>query len=507
MQHNQQRKHGVLIVDDEPQVAAALSDLLEGQYRVITQTSAQEALKVLAEDKGISVIISDQRMPEMTGDEMFAKARELSLATRILITAYADISAVIDAVNQGRIFGYVTKPWEPSELIMTVARAADNCELNRKVLREQRLLHQLMESSIDAIAIKDRNHRFVKVNGQAARMLGAERANDVEGRFDTDFMAPERSDIRRCREDTVLDKGMPLRDAVEQVPAGDGHVAWYSSHLTPIVDLNGDVNGLVAITRDITESKRLDMMKDQFIATISHELRTPLTAIRGALDLLRDDSDGKSGIHAKRLMDIGYNNCTRLVQLVGDLLDTVALEKGEMEFDLAPVGIRDILQQAAAAAARQAEIKGVTLLVDRDPADVVVEADRDRTQQAFSKLVENAIEMTPSGKAISLDARMAGEGWVRLSVFDEGPGVPSQFHSRVFARFSQADSSSTRGKGGVGLGLHVAKAIVEAQQGKIGFENRSTAGAEFYIELPIGAAVRRQAESSAEAPSWASTVR
>jgi response regulator RpfG family c-di-GMP phosphodiesterase len=115
----------ILIVDDEPQVTTALADVLEDRYKVITKTSPEAALNILESDKRISVIISDQRMPGMTGDELFARARKLSTATRVLITAYADISAVIDAVNQGKIFAYVKKPWQRDDIILTVHRAAD----------------------------------------------------------------------------------------------------------------------------------------------------------------------------------------------------------------------------------------------------------------------------------------------------------------------------------------------------------------------------------------------
>ena len=495
MQPNNQVRPGVLIVDDEPQVATALADMLEDRYRVVTETSPEAGLNVLEGDKGIAVILSDQRMPGMTGDELFARAKEISIATRILITAYADISAVIDAVNQGRIFGYIAKPWHRGDLVQTVKRAADYCDLNRKVRHEQALLHQLMESSIDAIAIKDPAHRYVKLNGQISRMLGVDESEAVEGRADSEFLPTERAEAIRRRESAVLGTGIPLRNCVDEIVSDDGQPAWYSSNLSPIRDLHGDVMGLVSITRDVTEAKRLDIMKDQFIATVSHELRTPLTAIRGSLDLLRGGVSGAVGDQASRLIEIGHSNCSRLILLINDLLDTVSLEKGEMRFARETADLWDIVQAAVAATGSRARAREVTVGFERDSAAVMVEADSGRLLQALCKLVDNAIEVTPSGGEVRLLARQADDGKVRICVLDRGPGVPDEFHSRIFRRFSQADSSNTREKGGVGLGLYIARSIVDAHGGSVGFANRPGGGAEFHIELPA-AVSRRRAKTS-----------
>ncbi len=475
----------ILIVDDEPQVATALADVLEGCYRVLTETSPAVALELLESDKRISVIISDQRMPGMTGDELFARARKVSIATRILVTAYADISAVIDAVNQGKIFAYVTKPWRPDDIILTVKRAVDYCSLNRKILHEQALLHQLMESSLDAIAIKDRDHKYIKLNGPEARMLGTADGSLAEGRTAADFLPPRRSQARQREEAELLRTGMPMRDRVEEVTAADRETRWYSSNMAPIRDLQGDIVGLVRITRDITESKRLDRMKDQFIAAVRHELRTPLTAIHGALGLLRG-VPGKPDRKTKRLVEIGYHNSGKLLSLVNDLLDTVSLERGELRFDRTAVGIADIVKGAIAAMAGEARRRDVAILADCDLPQIQVEADGERLQQALAKLLANAIEVSRPGSKVDIQARATEGRKVRLAVLDQGPGVPEEFRARIFERFSQADSSSTRAKGGVGLGLYIAKSIIEAHHGTIGFANRDgQGGAEFFFELPI----------------------
>jgi PAS domain S-box-containing protein len=483
MQLHEANKRVVLIVDDEPQVAAALSDALEEDYRVVTAPSPEAALAMLKADQGISVVISDQRMPGMTGDQLLARAQRVSIAARVLITAYADISAVINAVNRGNIYGYISKPWQKHDLALIVRRAADYCELNRRMVHERELLRQLMDSSPDAIAIKDREHRYVRLNDLEAAMLRAGGRAEVEGRTAADFLPAERAAARHREEAALLLGGVPIRERIEQI-ATDESERWYSANMSPIRDSHGEIVGLVSITRDVTDARRLDAMKDQFIATVRHELRTPLTAIRGALGLLRAGAVNDIGARARKLVEIGYNHSGRLLSLINDLLDTEALEKGEMRFDRRPVGIRALVADALEAIESTGQPRPVAVIVARDMPQVEIDADCKRIRQVLVKLINNAIEVTPSGGAVRLQAGLVGDHLVRLSVFDQGPGVPASFSGEMYRRFSQADSSDARGKSGVGLGLHIAKSIVEAHGGTIGFTNHPH-GAEFYVDLPI----------------------
>lgn len=491
MQLHEAEKRVVLIVDDEPQVVAAISDALEDDYRIVTAPSPEAALAILKTDRGISVIISDQRMPGMTGDQLLARAQRVSIAARVLITAHADISAVINAVNLGNIFGYVSKPWQKHDLALIVRRAADYCELNRRMVNERELLRQLMDNSPDAIAIKDREHRYVRLNELEVALLQAGSRVEVEGRTAADFLPEERAAARHREEAALLLGGVPIRERIEQVVTGETE-RWYSADMSPIRDLHGETVGLVSITRDVTDTQRLDAMKDQFIATVRHELRTPLTAIRGALGLLRAGAVHDNGARARKLVEIGYNHSGRLLSLINDLLDTEALEKGEMPFDRQPIAIKAVVADAVEAIERSGQLRPISIVVAPEMPQVEIDADCRRIRQVLTKLINNAIEVTPTGGAVRLQAGLVGQDSVRLSVFDQGPGVPAGFGTQMFQRFSQADSSDARGKSGIGLGLYIAKSIVEAHGGTIGFTNHPD-GAEFYVDLPI--AVRQSTRS------------
>ncbi len=162
----------ILIVDDEPEILTALRDQLEDEFDVWSAVSPVAALEILADEPSISVIVSDQRMPEMTGDVMLARAREISDAQTILLTGYADLGAVVNAINNGRISAYAQKPWEPALLMSMVANAHDQCELRRALAVEQGLLRGLMDGSQDALSFKDAGGRFVRVNAVKAAALG-----------------------------------------------------------------------------------------------------------------------------------------------------------------------------------------------------------------------------------------------------------------------------------------------------------------------------------------------
>jgi PAS domain S-box-containing protein len=246
----------LLVVDDEPQVLAALKDLLEDEFDVHLQTSAHQALGILAERPTISVVISDQRMPDMTGDEFLARARQLSLATRLLITGHADLNAVIRAINDGKVFGYISKPWDPDSLIVTVHKAVEHYALARELEHERALLHNLMDSLPDAISFKATDGSYLRVNRAKADALGLGDTRAAVGITDDAFCDPEHAARIRAEEEQIFRTGRPIVDQIETVPGPGGSIRWFSSTKAPIFDQRGRVGSLVCVARDITERER-----------------------------------------------------------------------------------------------------------------------------------------------------------------------------------------------------------------------------------------------------------
>lgn len=243
----------ILVVDDEPQVLAAIEDTLEDQFEVLAHTSPKEAIRVLEREPKLMVVMSDQRMPGMTGDEFLGRASAVSDATRMMITGYADLEAVIRAVNEGNIFGYISKPWSPDALKMAIVKAAEHTRLLRELTEEQRLLRNLMNNFPDAIFFKDVQGRYMRINPAHCRNLGVSRLEDAVGRTVGDFYSAAEARERALEDERVFRTAQPLEDKVRRVLMSHGGLRWSSMTKAPILDEKGRVTGLVGIERDVTE--------------------------------------------------------------------------------------------------------------------------------------------------------------------------------------------------------------------------------------------------------------
>jgi signal transduction histidine kinase len=257
-------------------------------------------------------------------------------------------------------------------------------------------------------------------------------------------------------------------------------------------DLNDELRRRVeVILRDykvaqdqIDQHKKMERMKDEFISLVSHELRTPLTSIHASLGLLSSGLTTGLPEKARQLLEVAHRNSQRLVRLIGDVLDLQKIESGTMPFELRPVEIGPFLEQAIEANEAYGAQFGVSFVLNGVPPRIGIKADPDRLMQVITNLLSNAAKFSPSYRTV-LVAAQRNAGVVRVTVTDRGPGIPEEFRARIFQRFAQADSSTTREKGGTGLGLNISKAIVERMGGHIGFETEVGVGTTFYVELPL----------------------
>ena len=264
----------------------------------------------------------------------------------------------------------------------------------------------------------------------------------------------------------------------------DGQVRTVHEQGEVSVGAGGGAARMDGIVHDITERKETERLKGEFVSTVSHELRTPLTSIHGALGLLDGGAAGAVSDQGKQLIQVAYQNSDRLVRLIDDILDVEKLEAGKMIFNLCEMDVAGLLKRALDLNLVYADKYGVTLKCcgDRAP-DARIVVDADRFAQVIANLISNAVKFSPKSETVTIDAKVCEEG-VRFSVTDRGPGIPDDFHDRIFQHFTQADSSDTRQKGGTGLGLSISKAIVENLGGTIGFKNIEPCGTTFFFVLP-----------------------
>jgi PAS domain S-box-containing protein len=242
-------------------------------------------------------------------------------------------------------------------------------------------------------------------------------------------------------------------------------------------------NVFVCIIRDITERKKVEKLKNEFVSVVSHELRTPLTSIRGSLGLLLGGTVGNYTDKAKKLLDIANSNCERLLLLINDILDIEKIEAGKMDFHLAPVNIVDLIRETIDSNRLYADKYGVRVNLMKHDDNVLVNVDASRLIQVMTNLISNAVKYTSVNGNVDISVIQRGD-IVRVTVTDYGAGVPENFRATIFQKFSQADSSSNRNQSGTGLGLSICKTIIEKFGGSINFTSKPNKETIFYFDLP-----------------------
>lgn len=240
---------------------------------------------------------------------------------------------------------------------------------------------------------------------------------------------------------------------------------------------------MLGTIQDITERKKVERMKDEFISTVSHELRTPLTSIRGSLGLLIGGAVGEFSSQATSLLTIANKNTERLLLLINDILDISKIESGTVRLHLRPVAVTPFLEQVIAANETYAAEYGIAFENKSQLNDAWVLGDANRLTQVMNNLMSNAAKFSPAGSQVHINAARNGY-FIRISVTDHGPGIPQEFRPHLFDKFTQSDSSDTRQVGGTGLGMSIAKALVERHGGSIGFVTDNNVGTTFYFDLP-----------------------
>jgi len=262
---------------------------------------------------------------------------------------------------------------------------------------------------------------------------------------------------------------------------GNGGTVWLEAAASTL--RLGREEILIIVFRDITERKKIEQTKNEFVSTVSHELRTPLTSIKGSLGLIRSGSIAPLPDQLKPMADIAYSNSNRLVLLINDILDMEKIAAGKMDFHMTPVEVVSLVRDAIAANKGFGDEHNVTFVLTTTEKEALVQGDKDRLMQVLSNLMSNAAKFSPDGEQVNLSIT-SNDGIIRIAVQDKGPGIPEEFRESIFEKFSQADSTDTRKKGGTGLGLSITRAIVEQHGGTVGFETEIGRGSLFFVDLP-----------------------
>ncbi len=349
------------------------------------------------------------------------------------------------------------------------------------------LLRAMVDASNDALMLLDSQGRALLINRRAKYFFGlAER--DVIRRGAEQL----RSIFAMIFEDgAAFDAWLtPLLASAEERTVREFRVLRAAPRLlqcfsAPVLDQRERLLGRLLVFRDITREREVERMKNEFVSLVSHELRTPLTSIRGALQLILGRAQpAELTPRTRELLAVSFNNSERLIRLINDILDISKIEQGPIALRRAALDPSELCRVAVQGVAAFAAGRGIVIdLVIPDELPPI-SADRDRALQVLTNLLSNAIKFSNPEQRVTLSAE-AVAGATCFAVRDAGRGIAPEHHSRVFEKFQQIDSSSTRNVGGTGLGLAICKALVEEHGGRIWLESTLGKGATFAFTLPL----------------------
>lgn len=342
-----------------------------------------------------------------------------------------------------------------------LALLGEDASRGRQALaRERALSTQVLDGMSQGVVALDGARRIVLINDTARTMLG----------LSTSPLGELLTDAIRIPELRIHDD---LREVEFASPTSARLVARFSR---PQAEA-----GIVLLLEDVTEMRRLESIRRDFVANVSHELRTPVSVIRANAETLQGGAKDDP-VMRDRLVDGLHRNSERLALILTDLLDLSRLDAGQYRFEFADVALAEVGAAAAAAIEVKAKENGVRVHVELDPS-ARVRADRKALEQVLVNLIENAVKYTPRGGNVWLAAAPAG-GLLRIRVADDGPGIAAAHRTRIFERFYRVDAGRSREAGGTGLGLSIVKHLVESMGGQVGVDANEPAGSVFWIDLP-----------------------
>jgi two-component system phosphate regulon sensor histidine kinase PhoR len=404
----------------------------------------------------------------------------LAIVARRISRDLRALSEAASALGQGRAARSL--PSGRDDEIGDLARTLEGMgkrlrETIREVTEERNRLEAILEAMGDGVLVTDGEGRVVLVNPALRAMIDL--PPEPVGRTVLELVRnPDLHDLVMAglRGETDLSAEILLRRGGEERRVLVRLVR---------VEKPGRPRGMVAVFHDMSEIRRLEQMRRDFVANVSHELKTPLTAIRGYAETLAD-APPEDPIQAKAFLETILRNAERLSALVEDLLELSRIESGQMALHPGPLGVRGVVERLLPSVEPVARRRRVTIEIGIPEAFAPVRADASALETVLANLVENAVKYVPEGGRVEVRARET-DGMARIEVADSGPGIAAEHLPRIFERFYRVDPSRSREQGGTGLGLAIVKHLTQALGGQAGVESELGRGSVFYVLLPFAA--------------------
>lgn len=368
---------------------------------------------------------------------------------------------------------------EIGRLCLTFNYMTSQLRATRKGTTEQMMrLHRTMETTLASfpnaffVLGKDRN---IELRNPAADKLAVKLF--LEGQAKLPPVIYEHIDeVLKTRQNYLPGN---LKDALNL--RIDNEDKFFLPRVLLLLDERGDTFGVAVVLEDVTHQRLLDDVKTNLLSTVSHELKTPLTSVRMALHLLIEKSVGPLNLSQFELLSTAKEDSERLLRTLNNLLDLTRLEEAEPQLSLVRKNVEEIINSIAAMVQEGVEGEGLSLVIDIEDNLPNLEIDPEKLNHVFSNFVTNALKHSPPGGTIFIRAQAVVDDQIRLSVIDQGPGVPKEHQERIFDKFYRVPGQS---RTGAGLGLSIAREIAHLHHGSIGVISDPGKGCEFFIDLP-----------------------
>ncbi len=518
----------LLVVDDEePLLEIFVEFFEESEYQLTIAKTGEEAMELLAAQQ-FDLVVTDLNLPGADGLTVLETAKRTDPEMEVIVlTGNASTLTAIDALRQGA-YDYVLKPFDLYEMEQTVSKALERRRLlseNRRFVtslqehRDQlsrlveeatwrmrtlyevgkeitstldldRTLNLIMEKSVELTKARG-GKLFLLDEGDEMHCrvaLGLEESDQTLTETNARVLREKRACLHEGQDPDGNTFIVPLLQESEIM----GTIAVFSAEgrvFSPddqdlLVGLASQASIAIHNARVYEKIQALDKMKSEFVAVVSHEVRTPLTAIKGTLEILGDDGYFDMQEPQKELLDICMTNVERLETLINDILDFSKLESSRLSTHFTEVNVDFVLNSVVVNLGNLAEQKSIQIEAEIEADLPTVEADELRLSQVLTNLLGNAVKFSDHDSIIATSAMRDGEG-VRIDIRDSGIGIAQEDVGKLFTKFRQLDSSSTRTAGGTGLGLAISKGIVEEHGGRIWVQSELGEGSTFSVWIPF----------------------
>jgi PAS domain S-box-containing protein len=339
-------------------------------------------------------------------------------------------------------------------------------------------LRRVLNSSLIGIIQGNDTGRILDMNQAFMSLTGYTSGHLIEGRLKWKDIASD--EYQQLDAPNIFGQFSTPLPFEMQLTASNGHVLPVLIGMAKVEDSRSE---WVCFVLDLSERHRINRMQSEFISVVSHELRTPLTSISGSLALLESGVLDQAGNKKLELIKIAHRNSQRLIKIVNDILDMEKLTAGKMKFEMQSVNMAEVIAQAVEFNAGFAQQFNVKFVMCDFPDAAHAWCDANRLMQVLTNLMSNAAKFSPEGGTVDLRLVCHEHKW-RIEIHDNGPGISTEFRSRIFSPFAQAEDANVRQKGGTGLGLNITKIMVEKMEGQIGFNSEAGQGATFWVAFP-----------------------